>query len=36
MQENKWIVIVISAMLILSALAGILAGLKEELEPNRR
>lgn len=36
MQENKWIVIVISAMLILSALAGILVGLKEELEPNHR
>ncbi len=35
MQENKWIVIAISTMLILSALAGILMGLKEELEPNQ-
>lgn len=30
--SNKWMVIAISVMLILSALAGILAGVKEELE----
>lgn len=34
--ENKWIVIAISVMLILSALAGILLGVKEELDPNHR
>lgn len=36
MQEDKWIVIVISVMLIISALAGILVGIKEELDPQQR
>lgn len=35
MQDNKWIAIAISVMLIISALAGILAGVKETLDDNK-
>lgn len=35
MQQTKWIVALISAMLVISALAGVILGIKEEFEEEK-
>ena len=36
MEQTKWVVTLISAMLIISALAGVFLGIKEEFDQEKK